>query len=68
VDPAEHDEPHQPSPTIGPVGFAIGVVVILVGLIVNPLWISTIGLGITIVILRITWQSWRTVRGHDHHH
>jgi divalent metal cation (Fe/Co/Zn/Cd) transporter len=27
-----------------------------------------IGLGITIVILRITWQSWRTVRGHDHQH
>ena len=25
-----------------------------------------IGLGITAVILRITWQSWRTVRGHDH--
>ena len=25
-------------------------------------------LAITIVILRITWQSWRTVRGHDHHH
>jgi divalent metal cation (Fe/Co/Zn/Cd) transporter len=27
-----------------------------------------IGLGITLVILRITWQSWRTVRGHDHAH
>jgi cation diffusion facilitator family transporter len=27
-----------------------------------------IGLAITFVILRITWQSWRTVRGHDHHH
>jgi cation diffusion facilitator family transporter len=25
-----------------------------------------IGLAITIVILRITWQSWRTVRGHEH--
>jgi len=25
-----------------------------------------IGLAITAVILRITWQSWRTVRGHDH--
>jgi hypothetical protein len=38
VDPAEPDQPHVPAPTIGPVGFAIGVVVILVGLIVNP-WI-----------------------------
>jgi cation diffusion facilitator family transporter len=27
-----------------------------------------IGLAITLVILRITWSSWRTVRGHDHHH
>ena len=27
-----------------------------------------IGLAITLVILRITWQSWRTVRGHQHHH
>ena len=25
-----------------------------------------IGLAITIVILRITWDSWRTVRGHHH--
>jgi cation diffusion facilitator family transporter len=25
-----------------------------------------IGLAITLVILRITWQSWNTVRGHDH--
>jgi cation diffusion facilitator family transporter len=27
-----------------------------------------IGLLITLVILRVTWQSWRTVRGHDHVH
>jgi divalent metal cation (Fe/Co/Zn/Cd) transporter len=26
-----------------------------------------IGLGITLVILRITWQSWGTVRGHHRH-
>jgi cation diffusion facilitator family transporter len=37
--------------------------------VVDPL----IGLAITFVILRITWQSWRTVRagpqhGHHHHH
>src|SRR3954466_8637965 len=39
--------------------------VVAIGLpIAGPL----IGLAITIVILRITWQSWRTVRGHDHHH
>ena len=27
-----------------------------------------VGLAITLVILRITWQSWQTVRGHDHTH
>lgn len=26
-----------------------------------------IGLAITVVILRITWQSWLTIRGHQHH-
>lgn len=29
---------------------------------------SLIGLAITLVIARITWQSWRTVRGLEHHH
>ena len=29
---------------------------------------ALIGLAITLVILRITWQSWRTVRGHGHSH
>jgi divalent metal cation (Fe/Co/Zn/Cd) transporter len=31
--------------------------------IIDPL----IGLGITVVILRITWQSWETVRAYDGH-
>ena len=39
--------------------------VVAIGLpIADPL----IGLAITVVILRITWQSWATVRGHDHGH
>ena len=33
-----------------------------------PIADPLIGLAITLVILRITWASWRTVRGHDHHH
>jgi Co/Zn/Cd efflux system component len=32
-----------------------------------PIGDPIIGLGITIVILRITWQSWGTVRGHHTH-
>jgi cation diffusion facilitator family transporter len=33
-----------------------------------PIADPLIGLAITLVILRITWESWATVRGHDHHH
>jgi len=25
-----------------------------------------IGIAICVVILRITWRSWRTIRGHEH--
>jgi cation diffusion facilitator family transporter len=39
---------------------ASAIVVALGAPIADPL----IGLGITLVILRITWQSWATVRGH----
>jgi divalent metal cation (Fe/Co/Zn/Cd) transporter len=40
-------------------------IVVALGLpIADPL----IGLGITGLILKITWDSWLTVRGHDHHH
>jgi cation diffusion facilitator family transporter len=39
--------------------------VVAIGIpIADPL----IGLAITFVILRITWQSWQTVRGHEHAH
>lgn len=39
--------------------------VVAIGLpIADPL----IGLAITLVILRITWQSWRTIRGHGDPH
>ena len=33
-----------------------------------PIADPLIGLAITLIILRITWQSWQTVAGHDHHH
>jgi cation diffusion facilitator family transporter len=32
-----------------------------------PIADPLVGLAITLVILRITWQSWGTVRGHHHH-
>jgi cation diffusion facilitator family transporter len=43
---------------------ASAAVVALGATVADPL----IGLGITLVILRITWESWRTVRGYDHGH
>jgi cation diffusion facilitator family transporter len=43
---------------------ASAIVVALGAPIADPL----IGLAITLVILRITWQSWNTVRGPGHHH
>ena len=48
------DEPHLPSPSLWPIGFAIGIAVILVGLIINPLWISTIG-GAIAIVFGILW-------------
>jgi Rieske Fe-S protein len=44
-----HEEAHLPPPTFWPIGFAIGIVLILVGLIVNPELISSIGALIAIV-------------------
>ncbi|HEV7937036.1 MAG TPA: cation diffusion facilitator family transporter [Solirubrobacteraceae bacterium] len=49
------------------VSLAVIASAIVVGL-GAPIGDPLIGLAITVVILRITWQSWRTVRGHDHHH
>ena len=43
-----HEE-HGPAPTLWPLGFAVGIAVALVGLIVNPEWIASIGGGIAIV-------------------
>jgi Rieske Fe-S protein len=48
------EEAHLPSPTVWPIGFAIGIVVLLVGLVINPLLISSIGAAIAIVFA-ILW-------------
>ena len=46
-------------------GVVASAAVVALGLqIADPL----IGLGITLVILRITWHSWQTVRGREHAH
>jgi cation diffusion facilitator family transporter len=46
-------------------GVVASAAVVAAGLpVADPL----VGLGISLVILRITWQSWHTVRGHGHAH
>jgi cation diffusion facilitator family transporter len=52
--------------TDGLVSLAVvaSAIVVALGLdVADPL----IGLAITVVILRITWQSWRTITGREHH-
>ena len=49
-----HDEPHLPAPTLWPIGFAIGIVVALVGLIINPTLISPIG-GVIAIVFGVLW-------------
>jgi Rieske Fe-S protein len=50
VEPPHGDEhTHLPPPTLWPVGFAVGIACILVGLIVNPIVIVPIGVGLAIV-------------------
>jgi Rieske Fe-S protein len=48
------DEPQLPSPSLWPIGFAIGIAVILVGLIINPLWVSTLG-GVIAIVFGVLW-------------
>jgi Rieske Fe-S protein len=49
TEPHHGDQSHLPGPSLYPIGFAAGIVCILVGLIVNPLVVATIGAMIAIV-------------------
>ena len=46
---AKDEQPHLPPPSLWPVGFAIGVAVLLVGLVINPTTIAPVGAVIAIV-------------------
>jgi menaquinol-cytochrome c reductase iron-sulfur subunit len=63
-----HEAPHTPGPSVWPVAIAIGVAVLLLGLIVNPLVIAPIGAVITIVVAFL-WvrESTRELRGAQPH-
>jgi Rieske Fe-S protein len=68
AEPDHHDdhEPHLPAPSVWPIGFAIGVAILLVGLIVNPLILAPIG-GIIALVFGILWarDASRELRGED---
>jgi Rieske Fe-S protein len=49
MEPEHGHRPHTPGPSLYPIGFAAGVVCILVGLIVSPTMIAPIGGAIAIV-------------------
>jgi Rieske Fe-S protein len=67
VEPGPPEETHI-APTVWPLGFAIGIAVVLVGLIVNPEWISSIG-GVIVVVFGFLWARAATaeLRGHAVH-
>ncbi|HLY94658.1 MAG TPA: Rieske 2Fe-2S domain-containing protein [Gaiellaceae bacterium] len=59
------DEPHIPLPTLWPLGFAVGIAVVLVGLIVDPTIVSPVGAAIA-VVFGFLWAREATseLRGH----
>jgi len=62
----KHDEEfHLPPPSLWPIGFAIGIAVILVGLVINPEVISSIG-GFIAIVFGVLWARDATaeLRGH----
>jgi len=63
-----HDGPHLPAPSLWPIGFAIGIVVALVGLIIDPLLISSIG-GAIAIVFGVLWAREATaeLRGEPTH-
>jgi Rieske Fe-S protein len=58
-------EEAQPAPSVWPIGFAIGIATLLVGLIVNPLWISTIG-GAIALVFGFLWARGATAEMRAH--
>jgi menaquinol-cytochrome c reductase iron-sulfur subunit len=54
VEPEHGSRPHLPAPTLYPIGFAAGIAVVLVGLIVNPKVLAPIG-GAIAVVFAFLW-------------
>jgi quinol---cytochrome c reductase iron-sulfur subunit, bacillus type len=54
VEPEHGSRPQLPAPTLYPIGFAAGIAVVLVGLIVNPKVLAPIG-GVIAVVFAFLW-------------
>jgi Rieske Fe-S protein len=48
LNPSHDDHPHVPGPSLWPVGFAVGIVVLLIGLIISP-FVAVLGAVIALV-------------------
>ena len=59
------DGHHARSDTIVSAGVVLSAIAVALG---APIADPIIGLAITALILRITWESWNTVRGREHRH
>ena len=57
------DGNHARSDALVSAGVILSAAVVALG---APIADPIVGLVITVLILRITWESWRTVRGHSH--
>jgi menaquinol-cytochrome c reductase iron-sulfur subunit len=64
VEPEHGSRQHLPAPTLYPIGFAVGVAVVLVGLIVNPKVLAPIG-GVIAIVFAFLWirDATREYRG-----
>ena len=49
TEPRHGDQSHLPGSSLYPIGFAVGIACILVGLVINPMVIAPIGAVIAIV-------------------
>jgi cation diffusion facilitator family transporter len=59
------DGQHAQSDAIVSAGVILSAVAVALG---APILDPVVGLVISAMILRITWESWGTIRNHDHHH
>jgi len=59
-----HDNPHVPGPSLWPIGFAIGIALLLLGLVLSSWIISAVGL-VLVIVFGILWARdvTREVRG-----